>query len=163
MSVTCIHTLRNASKLVEHTSTVHESSLSKLTIGLPPESSSMRFCGRNRATTLILFADMIAVAGMGSGCKHQGVVRRRQVRLDEGNIWSNVELAARAREMRCTHTHHIRKTTKADYPPTVRVRPKGAVNAVQTRVNRGAGNEQNQALLRLRGKWSNPDGRGCCS
>lgn len=29
---------------------------SKLTIGSPPDSSSILFCGRKRATTLILFA-----------------------------------------------------------------------------------------------------------
>jgi hypothetical protein len=43
----------------KHTSSLQVSALSKLTIGRPPSSISVRFCGRNRATTLILF-DMIA-------------------------------------------------------------------------------------------------------
>jgi len=42
-----------------HTSNVHVSSVSNCTIGCPPTSISVLFCGRNRATTLIEF-DMIA-------------------------------------------------------------------------------------------------------
>lgn len=39
----------------------HVSLPSKLTMGSPPDSSSVLFCGRNRATTLMLFAlDMAA-------------------------------------------------------------------------------------------------------
>ncbi len=41
------------------TSNVHVSSASNCTIGCPPTSISVLFCGRNRATTLIEF-DMIA-------------------------------------------------------------------------------------------------------
>jgi len=41
------------------TSRVQESSELKDTIGLPPDSSSIRFWGRNRATTLMLLADMV--------------------------------------------------------------------------------------------------------
>lgn len=33
---------------------------SKLTMGSPPDSSSILFCGRKRATTLILFAPDMA-------------------------------------------------------------------------------------------------------
>jgi hypothetical protein len=40
---------------------VHVSWPSKLTMGWPPDSISILFCGRNRATTLMLFAfDMMA-------------------------------------------------------------------------------------------------------
>lgn len=38
----------------------HDSSVSNLTIGLPPESSSTRFWGLNRATTLMPLLDMMA-------------------------------------------------------------------------------------------------------
>ena len=63
--------------LVEHTSMVHVSSESKVTIGLPPDSSSILFWGRNRATTLILLADMVAASGAvvsRSRNRHQGAI-----------------------------------------------------------------------------------------
>lgn len=47
-----------------HTSRVHVSSSSKDTMGLPPDSSSTLFWGRNRATTLmLLFALDMLTAG----------------------------------------------------------------------------------------------------
>lgn len=42
-----------------HTSTVQVSSELKVTIGLPPDSISIRFWGLNRATTLMVLFDMM--------------------------------------------------------------------------------------------------------
>jgi hypothetical protein len=54
------------------TSSEHESSELKETMGLPPESSSIRFWGRNRATTLMLFADIVAALCMLLCCCGHG-------------------------------------------------------------------------------------------
>lgn len=47
-------------------------------MGLPPESSSIRFCGRNRATTFMLLADMLAtlrlVSWRSGRCNHEARV-----------------------------------------------------------------------------------------
>lgn len=82
-----------------HTSRVHVSSELNVTIGLPPDSSSIRFWGRNRATTLMLLAaDMAAIVcpklvlfhqcaaklltlwsvvqGVGSRCRHPRLALR---------------------------------------------------------------------------------------
>lgn len=54
------------------TSREHESSELNETMGLPPESSSIRFWGRNRATTLMLFADIMTVLFVPLCCCDHG-------------------------------------------------------------------------------------------
>lgn len=54
-----ISVFRTRIDILSLTSKWHVSSDSKRTMGCPPDSTSVRFCGRNRATTLILL-DMIA-------------------------------------------------------------------------------------------------------
>ena len=50
------------------------SSPSNLTMGWPPDSFSTRFWGRNRATTLMLFAleAMVMALAVSCGCQEEG-------------------------------------------------------------------------------------------
>lgn len=85
------------------TSSEQVSSPWKLTIGLPPDSSSIRFWGRNRATTLMLFAaDMLIAAGPSCGREVCETKQEVQDKCRKGDCCSKLGCGTRGIGAHCS-------------------------------------------------------------